>query len=76
MGLSLPTVSSLDMTAFDCLRVTRGLDEEKTTVYSSVLDVSLALRGKFLSKVGGMLILDILDDRIPAVTRSESSCWQ
>lgn len=52
MGLRLAMISLLDKAAFKCLRVTRGLDEEKATVHSSILDVSLALSGEFFSKVG------------------------
>lgn len=42
------------------------LNEEKAAVDSSVLDVSLSLGGKFLSEVGRMLVLDVLDNRVPA----------
>ena len=47
-------------------RVARRLDEEQAAVNPGVLDVALALRGEFLAEVGGVLILDIFDDRIPA----------
>ncbi len=44
----------------------RGLDEEEAAVDAGVLDVSLALGGKLLAQVRRVLILDILDDRVPA----------
>ena len=47
-------------------RVTGRLDEEQAAVDPGVLDIALALRSKFLPKVGGVLILDVLDDGIPA----------
>jgi len=47
-------------------RVARGLDEEQAAVDTCVLDVSLTLSCEFLSQVRGVLILDILDDRVPA----------
>lgn len=54
----------------------RWLDEEKATVYSSVLDIPFALSGEFFSKVGRMLILDVLDDRVPTVMKLASTSWQ
>ena len=47
-------------------RVARGLNEEKTAVDTGVLDVSFTLGGELLAEVGGVLVLDILDDGIPA----------
>lgn len=47
-------------------RVTRGLDEEQAAVDARVLDVPLTLGGEFLPQVRGVLVLDVLDDRIPA----------
>jgi len=35
-------------------------------VDAGVLDVALALCGELLSKIGGVLIFDVFDDRIPA----------
>lgn len=46
--------------------VTGGLDEEQAAVDAGVLDVTLSLGCELLSQVRGVLILDILDDRIPA----------
>lgn len=53
--------------------MTGGLDEEETAVDTGVLDVSLALGGKFFAQVCRVLILDILDDRVPAERSSEGS---
>lgn len=47
-------------------RVTRGLDEEEAAVNAGVLDVTLSLCCELLAQVRGVLILDILDDRVPA----------
>jgi hypothetical protein len=44
----------------------RGLDEEEAAVNAGVGNVTLSLRGELLSQVRGVLILDILDDRVPA----------
>lgn len=46
--------------------VAGGLDEEQAAVDAGVLDVALTLRGKLLSEVGRVLVLDVLDDRVPA----------
>lgn len=46
--------------------VTRGLDEEEAAVNAGIRDVALALGGKLLAEVGGVLVLDVLDDRVPA----------
>lgn len=43
-----------------------GLNEEEAAVDASVLDVTLTLRGELLSQVSGVLVLDILDDGVPA----------
>lgn len=47
-------------------RVSRRLNEEQAAVDASVLDVALTLSGKLLAKVGGVLVLDILDNGVPA----------
>ena len=47
-------------------RVARGLDEEEAAVDARVLDVALALGRELLAQVGGVLILDVLDDGVPA----------
>lgn len=47
-------------------RVSRGLDEEQAAVNTGVLNVSFTLSCELLSQVRGVLILDILDDRVPA----------
>jgi len=45
--------------------VTGRVDEEETAVNSGILDVTVPLSGEFLSEVGRVLVLDVLDDRIP-----------
>lgn len=47
-------------------RVARWLDEEKAAVNAGVLDVALSLGSELLSQVGRVLVLDILDNGIPA----------
>lgn len=47
-------------------RVAGRLDEKKAAVNASVRNITLSLGCEFLSQVCGMLILDILDDGIPA----------
>ena len=46
--------------------VTCGLDEVQAAVDTGVLDVAVALGGKLLAQVGRVLILDVLDDGVPA----------
>jgi len=46
--------------------VSGRLDEEQTAVDARVGDVALSLSGKLLSQVRRVLVLDILDDGIPA----------
>jgi hypothetical protein len=46
--------------------VARGLDEEEAAVDAGILDVALALGRELLAQVGGVLILDVLDDGVPA----------
>lgn len=42
------------------------LDEEQAAVDAGVLDVALTLSSELLSQVGRVLVLDVLDDRVPA----------
>ena len=46
--------------------VTRRLDKEEAAVDTGILDISLSLGSKFLSEVCGVLVLDVLDDWVPA----------
>lgn len=46
--------------------VARGLDEEQTAVDAGVLDVALALGSQLLAQVGGVLVLDVFDNGVPA----------
>ena len=47
--------------------MSRGLNEEETTVNTSVLNISIPLGCKFLSQICRMLIFDVLNNRIPTV---------
>jgi hypothetical protein len=49
--------------------MTRGLNEEQATVDTGILDVTLTLSSEFLAEVCRVLILDILDDRVPAAAQ-------
>jgi hypothetical protein len=48
------------------------LNKEKTAVDTCILDIPLALSRKFLPKVRGVLVLDVLYDGIPAAVVSNS----
>jgi hypothetical protein len=47
-------------------RMTRWLDKEQAAVDTGILDVTLTLSSEFLAEVGRVLILDILDNGVPA----------
>ena len=47
-------------------RVAGGLDEEQAAVDAGVLDVALSLGGELLAEVCRVLVLDVLDDGVPA----------
>jgi hypothetical protein len=47
-------------------RVARGLDEEQAAVDAGVLEVSLTLGSELLAEVGTVLVLDVLDNGVPA----------
>lgn len=47
-------------------RVAARLDEEQAAVDARVLEVPLALRRQLLAQVRAVLVLDVLDDRVPA----------
>ncbi len=44
----------------------RRLDEEQAAVDTGVLNISLTLSCELLSEVCGVLVLDVLDDWVPA----------
>lgn len=46
--------------------VARGLDEEQAAVDARVLEVTFTLGGELLAEVGAVLVLDVLDDGVPA----------
>lgn len=56
--------------------MTGWLNEEETTMDTGVLDVTFSLGGKFFAQVGGMLIFDVLDNRVPAIQRVSLSISQ
>ena len=49
--------------------VTRWLNEEQAAMDAGILNVTLSLCGKLFAEVGGVLIFDVLDHRIPARQR-------
>lgn len=53
-------------------RVTSGSDEVEAAVDARVDDVLVTHRGELLAEIGRVLVLDVLDDRVPAVC--EISC--
>ena len=46
--------------------VARRVDEEEGAVNARVLDVTVALRSELLAQVRAVLVLDVLDNRVPA----------
>jgi hypothetical protein len=48
--------------------MTRGLDEKQAAVNTGILDVTLTLSSEFLAEVCRVLILDVLDNGVPAET--------
>lgn len=48
------------------LRMARWLDKEETTMHTGILDIALSLCCKFLTQVCGVLVFDVLDNRVPA----------
>lgn len=46
----------------------RRLDEEETTMNTGVLNITLSLCSELLAEISRMLILDVLDDRVPAAS--------
>ena len=53
--------------------VARRVNEEEGAVDTGVLDVTVALRGELLAEVRAVLVLDVLDNRVPAVRQKRSS---
>lgn len=48
------------------LRMAGGLNEEQAAVNTGILDVTLTLSSEFLAEVCGVLILNVLDNGVPA----------
>lgn len=44
-------------------------DEEQAAVDAGVLDITVTHGGELLAEEGRVLILDVLDDRLPAIFR-------
>jgi len=44
----------------------RRLDEEQAAMDTGILDITLTLSSEFLAEVCRVLILDVLDDGVPA----------
>lgn len=53
-------------------RMAGGLDEEQAAVDTGILDIALTLSSKLLAKVCRVLILDVLDNGVPASATSVS----
>lgn len=47
--------------------MTSGVDEEEAAVDTCILDVPVANRGKLFTEIRAVLVLDIFDNRVPAV---------
>lgn len=69
MGLRLvgtPSVSVRSSLRSLYSRMARWLDEEQAAVDAGVLNIAVTLSSKLLSEICGVLILDVLHNRIPA----------
>lgn len=49
--------------------MSRRVDEEQRAVNPRILDVAISHRRQLLSEVRAVLVLDIFDDRVPAIQR-------
>jgi hypothetical protein len=49
------------------------LDEEETAVDARILDVAFSVRRELLAQISRVLILDVLDNGVPAMTMSISN---
>ena len=54
----------------------RWLDEEKAAVDTGILNVTFSLSGQFLPEITRVLVLDILDNWIPADSLSAKPDYQ
>ncbi len=48
--------------------MSRWLDKEEAAVDPSILHVAFSVRREFLSQIGRVLILDVLDNGIPTIS--------
>ena len=53
--------------------VTRRVDEEQGTVNTSILNMAVTLRSELLAEVRAVLVLDVLDNRVPATRHMEDA---
>ena len=51
------------------------VDEEETAVNTSVLNVAVSHRCKLFPEIRAVLVLDVLDNRIPAIN-DKMRCWR
>ena len=72
IGFSLSILAEKVAAVPHSLRMAGWLNEEKTAVDTSILNVALTLGCKLLSEIRGVLILDVLDNRVPA--RFDQQC--
>lgn len=56
--------------------MTSRVDEEKAAMDTRILDVTIANRGKLFPEIRAVLVLDVLDDRVPAKWRYEKAIIQ
>ena len=56
-------------------RMAGGVDEEEAAVDAGVLDVAVAHCCELLAEVRAVLVLDVLDNRIPAIN-GKMRCWR
>lgn len=53
------------------LRVAGGGDEEQAAVNTGILDEAITHGGQLLAKEGRVLVLDVLDNRLPATSKKD-----
>lgn len=49
--------------------MTSRVDEEEAAMDTCILDVPIANRGKLFPEIRAVLVLDVLDNRVPAMLR-------
>lgn len=56
--------------------MTSWVDEKKAAMDTRILDVTIANRGKLFPEIRAVLVLDVLDDRVPAKWMYEKAIIQ